>query len=61
MIDRDRSEGQVRGLNPYRVQARYDELLRAPPPDCIDHLMLVPGVHTFYLVLFRLYSIFSAI
>ena len=61
LIDRDRSEGQVRGLNPDRVQARYDDSLRAPPPDCIDDLLLVPGVRMFCLVLFRLYSIFSAI
>ena len=26
LIDRDRSEGEVRGLNPDRVQARYDYL-----------------------------------
>ena len=61
MIDRDRSEAQVRGLNPDRVQARYDDLLRAPPPDCIDDLLLVLGVRMFYPVLFRLYSIFTAI
>ena len=61
LIDRDRSEGEVRGLNPDRVQARYDDLLRAPPPDCIDDLLLVPGVCMFCPVLFRLYSIFSAI
>ena len=61
LIDRDRSEGQVRGLNPDRVQARYDDLLRAPPPDCIDDLLLVPGVRMFCPVLFRWYSIFSAI
>ena len=52
LIDRDRSEGQVRGLNPDRVQARYDDLLRAPPPDCIDDLLLVPGVRMFCPVLF---------
>ena len=60
-IDRDLSQGQVRGLNPDRVQARYDDLLRAPPPECIDDLLLVPGVRMFCLVLFRFYSIFSAI
>ena len=61
LIDRDRSEGQVRGLNPDRVKARYDDLLRAPPPDCIDDLLPVLGVRMFCPVLFRLYSIFSAI
>ena len=61
LIGRERSEGQVRGLNPDRVQARYDDLLRAPPLDCIDDLLLVPGVCMFCPVLFRLYSIFSAI
>ena len=61
LLDRDRSEGQVRGLNPNRVQARYDDLLQAPPPDCIDDLLLVPGVHMFCAVLFRFYSIFGAI
>ena len=54
LIDRDRSEGQVRGLNPDRVQARYDDSLRAPPPDCIDDLLLVPGVRMFCPILFRL-------
>ena len=47
LIDRDRCEGQVRGLNPDRVQTRYDDLLRATPPDCIDNLLLVPGVRMF--------------
>ena len=61
LIDTDRSEGQVRGLNPDRVQARYDDLLRAPPSDCIDDLLLVPGVCMFCPILFRLYSIFNAI
>ena len=61
LIDRDHSEGQVRGLNPDRVQARYDDLSRAPPPDCIDHLLLVPGVRMFCRVVFRLFSIFRAI
>ena len=61
LIDRDRSEGQVRGLNPDRVQARYDDLLRAAPPDCIDDLLLVPGVRMFCPVMFRFYSIFGAI
>ena len=60
LIDRDRSEGEVCGLNPDRVQARYDDLLRAPPPDGIDDLLLVPGVRMFCPVLFRLYLIFSA-
>ena len=40
---------------------RYDDLLRAPPPDCIDDLLLVPGVRMFCPVLLRLYSIFGAI
>ena len=61
LIDIDRFEGQVRALNPDRVQARYDDLSRAPPPDCIDDLLLVPGVPMFCPVLFGLYSIFSAI
>ena len=61
LIDRDCYEGQVRGLNPDRVQARYDDSLRAPPPDCIDDLLLVRGVRMFCPVLFRLYSIFNAI
>ena len=61
LIDRDRHEGQVRGLNPDRVQARYDDLLRAPPPDCIDDLLLVRGVRMFCPILFRLYSIFIVI
>ena len=60
-IDRDCSEGQVRGLNPDRVQARYDDLLRAPPPDRIDDLLLVPGVRMFCSLLFSFYSIFDAI
>ena len=61
LIDRDRSEGHVRGLNPDRVLARYDDLLRAPPPDFIDDLLLVPGVCMFCPVLFRFYSILGAI
>ena len=61
LINRDRSEGQVRELNPDRVPTRYDDLLRAPPLDCIDNLLLVPGVCMFCTVLFGLYSIFSAI
>ena len=61
VIDRDRFEGQFRGLNPDRVQARYDDLSQAPPPDCVDDLLLVPGVRMFCPVLFRLYTIFSAI
>ena len=61
LIDRDRSEGQVRGLNPDRVQAHYDDLLWTPPPDCLDDLLLVPGVRMLCHVLFRLYLIFSAI
>ena len=60
LIDRDRSEGQVCGLNPDPVPARYDDILRAPPPDCIDNL-LVPGVRMFCRGLFRLYSIFRVI
>ena len=56
VIDRDRSESQVRGLNPDRVQAHYDDLLRATPPDCNDDLLLVSGVRIFCLVVFRLYS-----
>ena len=59
LIDRDCSEGQVRGLNPNGVQARYDDLLRAPPPNCIDDVLLVPGVHMFCAILFRFYSIFG--
>ena len=55
LIDRDRSEGQVRGLSPDRVHACYDDLLRAPPPDCIDDLLLVPGVRMFCPVSFRFY------
>ena len=55
------SEGQVHGLNRDRVAARYDDLLRALPPDCIDDLLLVPVVRMFCAVLFRLYLIFSAI
>ena len=47
LIDTSRTEGQIRGLNPDRVQARYEDLLRAPPPDVIDNLLLVPGVRTF--------------
>ena len=61
LIDRGCSKGQVRGLNPDRVQARYDDLFRAPPPDCIDDLLLVSDVRMFCPVVFRLYSIFGAI
>ena len=61
LIDRDCSKGQVRGLNPDRLQARYDDSLRAPPPDCIDDLLLIPGVRMFCPILFRFYSIFGAI
>ena len=61
LIDRDRSEGKVRGLNPDGVQARYDDLLRAPPPDCIEDFLLVLGVRMLCPLLFRLYSIFTAI
>ena len=42
LIDRDRSEGQVRGLNPDRVQACYDDLLRAP-------LLIVLMIYCWYL------------
>ena len=58
-IDRDCSEGKVRRLNPDRVQARCDDLLRGP--SCIDDLLMVPGVRMFCPVLIPLYSIFSAI
>ena len=61
LIDRDCSEGQVRGLKADRVKARYDDFLRAPPPDCSDDSLLVPGVRMFCPVPFGLYSIFSAI
>ena len=61
LIDSDRSEGQDRGLNPDQVQARCDDLLRAPRPDGIDDLVLVLGVRMFCPILFRLYSIFTAI
>ena len=61
LIDRDCYDGQVCGLNPDRVQARYNDLLRASPPDCIDDLLLVGGLCMFCPVLFRLYSIFNAI
>ena len=61
LIDRDRFEGQVRGLNPDRVKARFDDLTRAPPPDDIDDLLLVPGVRMLCPDLFPNYSIFTAI
>ena len=41
MIYTLRTEGHVRGLKPDRVQARYEDLLRAPTPVVIDDLLLV--------------------
>ena len=51
-IDKWRTEGQVRGLNPDRVQAHHEDLLRAPPPNVIDDLLLVRGVLMFYFPCF---------
>ena len=61
LIDKDRSDCQICGLNPDGVEACYDDLLRAPPPDCIDDLLLVSGVCMFCPIMFRLYSILSTI
>ena len=44
LIHTSRTEGGVRALNPHSVQARYEDLLRAPPPNVMDDLFLVRGL-----------------
>ena len=46
-MDSQRAKGVVSGLNPNSLQARYEDLLREPPPHPIDYILLVLGVCMF--------------